>query len=966
MSRDAAHWARVEHVLDLALDAEPAMYEAIARRECAGDHALLREVLELLEASRCSGAFLEDSAASRIGRSIAQAPAPSALPVAGDRLGPWRLLSELGHGGMGTVFLAERADGAYQQQVAIKLLHRGREGDEFFQRFLVEREILARLHHAHIARLVDGGATADGRPWFALEHVANGLPITTYADRQRLTIAQRIALVDQVCDAIDYAHRHLVVHRDLKPSNVLVGEDGQVKLLDFGIAKLLEPFPGGADPTTGLWVLTPDYAAPEQVSGGSVTTATDVYSLGLVVYELLSGQRAQRIDRLTPADVTRVVCEYQPPLPSAVCAEPPVAAARGVDVPVLTRELSGDLDTIVMKAIHKDPARRYGSVGALQLDLRRHRAGLPVLARGDSRWYRTTRFVRRHMVSIGASVAVVLALLVATVVSVRQARRAEVAAIKANTIRDFLVGLFGSSNPEASLGQEITAAELVRRGVGRIDSTLGGQPAIQQELLGVLVATYRELGRYAEAESLARRAIVLAERADGPTSLSVASRLTDLSTALAGLGKDEDADRAARRALEISQNRLSSRDPALATALVEAAVSASNLGATARAESLYRQAIGIDVAAYGPRHAQVATDFGNLGVLYLNAGRLNEADSALMPALDIRRERLDSLHPALLTTLGNVAALRKAQGRYAEAETFSREVLRKRIRVLGPDHPDVAYSYNSVASGLEDQGRLVEAESLYRESLRIRRQALGAEHQTTLISMNNLAILYSRIGNLDSAIAAERAVVTGWRKQIGVDHPNTATAENNLGLMLTEAGEFGEAERLLQHALRIRKEVRGDSSGEYAATLRNVALLRLRSGRAREAEAYARTALAIHLGPAASTPLRVAEAQLTLGEALTALGRAADADTLLTRSLAARQQGLQAGDARIAEAQRALGIALGKLRRLAVAESLLTASHATYASQPSFSWQARRSALALADVLAAQGKAAAAAKYRKP
>ena len=408
------------------------------------------------------------------------------------RVGPWRLLDEIGRGGMGTVFLAERADGEFEQRAALKLLRPAIATDEALRRFEQERQILAGLTHPGIARLLDGGRTADGHPYLAMELV-DGLPIDRYCRERELTVRDRLAVFLQVCHAVDHAHRHMVVHRDLKPSNIIVSAQGEVKLLDFGIAKLLQTdlSPGTPAMThTVARVLTPEYASPEQIHGPTVTVASDVYQLGLLLFELLTDRRAQPLRDASPIEIERLVCDTLLARPSAV-----------VDDPRRARLLRGDLDSIVQQAVRKAPEERYASVERLIDDVERHLSGKPVVARGDTLAYRAGRFVRRHRLSVAAAAVAVVLLVAWAVTATLQARtiarerdRARAEAVKAEQVKDFVLRLFQNADPSAARGETLTARELLDRGWAGIEAELAGQPAVQAELLTTVGEIYRELG----------------------------------------------------------------------------------------------------------------------------------------------------------------------------------------------------------------------------------------------------------------------------------------------------------------------------------------------------------------------------------------------------------------------------------------------------------------------------------------
>jgi serine/threonine protein kinase len=406
-------WQRIEPILDAALELPVGERAACLDRACAGDAELRARVEALLAADAEAGVFLETPIGRRLRalRQDAGKPDPVAAAERGERIGPYRVVRELGHGGMGAVYLAERADGQFEQRLALKLIRRGVTDDEILRRFLRERQILAGLEHPNIARLLDGGLTADGQPWFAMEHV-EGVPITRYADERRLTLEDRLPLFARICDAVQYAHDARVVHRDLKPANLLVTSAGEVKLLDFGIAKLLHAGEEAGTTRTGLRLLTPEYAAPEQIRGDPITAATDIYGLGVVLYELLTGQHPYHSGaQQARAEVERKVCDQEPPRPSRrVVGSDDVSRARRTTPARLRRRLAGDLDSIVLRALEKEPARRYASADALAEDLRRHLTGLPVRARRGSAVYRVRKLARRHRASLAMTLLAALML----------------------------------------------------------------------------------------------------------------------------------------------------------------------------------------------------------------------------------------------------------------------------------------------------------------------------------------------------------------------------------------------------------------------------------------------------------------------------------------------------------------------------------------------------------------------------
>jgi eukaryotic-like serine/threonine-protein kinase len=963
-------WQRLAPILDEVFDLPLEARVDYLDRACAGDAELRADAEALLAAELDSVDFLEGSLDEYVQGFSGDEASPAGQSIddiaiedleSGTLIGPYRVIGELGRGGMGTVYVAERADGQFEQRVALKLVRRGLDTIEAHRRFLAERQILARLSHPNIARLIDGGIAPDGRPWFAMELV-DGIPLTRYCDEQRLDLERRLGLFIEVGEAVRYAHQNLIVHRDLKPSNMLVTGDGRVKLLDFGIAKLIEEgqavatgdAPSTPETRTGLRIMTPEYAAPEQVRGESVTTATDAYSLGTVLYELLTGHRAHRFERRTPAEYERVVCDTEPIRPSDVVARlaavsavngaapDDVWTARGVDRAALRRRLSGDLDTIVLHALAKDPARRYQSVEALLDDIRRYLAALPIRARKDTRAYRFRKFARRHRIGIAASAGLALAVLAGVGATLWQARAKAREAAKAEEVKNFVVGLFALADPTESRGRDITARELLARGVQRVDSALGAQPAIREELLGVLGKINQQLGFYAQADTLLARAVDVATRVYGPSHREVAARLTERGAVLKELGQFAVAESLLNRALVIRRRTLGPDHVDVAKTTAELASVLSNEGKAERAESLYRAAIDIHKGRLGPDALELSTDYDNLAVLLDEQERFEAANAMYRQALAIRQKKLDPGHPEVLNLLGNIVGNLESLGRYTEAESLARVVLAGRRRLYPSGmHPDLAYSIHSLGNIYEMEGRWAEAESLDAEALTIRRRTLGADHPMTMATLNNLAIVRYRMGDLSGAESAFREALTVWSGKLGTGHRYTLRAMSNLGAVLGDAGKYTEAEQLLRAVVRARRAA-GDSTDDLGATLRNLGLLFYRTGRFADAERTLRETLSIYRRELSKGHPRLAEALTALGQVLTARGRAQEAEPLLREAITIRETKLGNKDLRTAESREALGVAMAALGRRAEAESLVASSCRTMAADRWGTRQARQ------------------------
>jgi serine/threonine protein kinase/tetratricopeptide (TPR) repeat protein len=710
-------WQTIQPLLDVVLGLDPASRAAYLADRCGEDAELQAAVERLAVALTGAQDVLPSGGPGAVDALVRLAEAEAEAATEGARIGSYRILREAGRGGMGVVYVAERADDQYRKRVALKLLRRGMDDPHLVRRFLEERQILATLDHPHIAKLLDGGLTGERLPWFAMEYI-EGEPIDRYCDRNRLTVDGRLRLFLAVCDAVQYAHRSLVVHRDLKPSNVLVTADGQVKLLDFGIARLLVQ-DNASEPTltqAGQRALTPEYASPEQVRGEPVTVASDVYSLGVMLYSLLCGRRPYRLRGRLERDVERAVLEASVEVPSvAATQEPEAAAARGTSPERLRRRLRGDLDMIVLTALRKEPERRYPGVEALAADLRRHLDGLPVHAQPDRWRYRAEKFLRRH--AVGVSVAAGLALLLAGfggLMAVQSARTAK-ERDRAEQVSAFVTQLLGSPDPHRGQGPAVTVRQVLDSAVVRVRSELREQPILQADMLGVIGRSYDGLGLFVQARSALDSAIALRERArDAGRGLAEDQAL--LAKVLLEQNVDQAAsDSLARAALRTGRRALAHDDPALGSLMVLVAPSLAAPNHEVEAESLLVEGIGILRRAPQADPLELARALRSLGFRRYVVGDLAGTETLYVQALQLRRDHLGPNHPDVGDLSADLGDLLSYEGKPG-AERYLREGIAIEQRVLGADHPDVLGKVVDLADVLFKRGDLAPAESLYREA----------------------------------------------------------------------------------------------------------------------------------------------------------------------------------------------------------------------------------------------------------
>jgi serine/threonine-protein kinase len=918
-------WRRIEELFERALELEPAARPTALAAASAGDEALRSEVETLLAAHAQAGSFLERPA---LERPQGTAPEPPPGPAGERRAGPYRLVRELGRGGGGRVFLGERADREYEGRVAVKVLAAPLASPRLLERFRRERQILADLDHPNIARLLDSGTLPEGVPYLVMELV-EGVPIDEYCDRHALGVEARLRLCRQVCQAVQYAHRNLVVHRDLKPANVLVTADGTPKLLDFGIAKLLEPGDAAEAPATRTWhrALTPRYASPEQVHGEPVTTATDVYSLGVLLYELLTGRSPYGLEEdATLARVLEGVTEREPVRPSQAAVGDEAARRRGLSPRQLRRRLEGDLDIILLEALRKDPARRYASAEALAEDLRRHLENLPVLARREAVLYRAGKFVRRNRLATGLVAALLILALGFAAAAALQARRVARERDKAEEALAFLVDVFRGSDPlarpPAPGAPEPTAREVLDRGAERVERDLAGRPVVQATLLDAIGDVYRSLALYDRAEPLLRQALDLRRSHLPPDHPEIADSLMHLAE------------------LHLARAEL---EPA---------------------EALFREALEARVERHGRSHPVVAESLEGLGRVLRKAQRFEEAEAALREAVEITRPAVDEGDPRAANALMSLATLRSFRGDPGEAESLTREALAIRLASLGESHPAVAESREELAVYLQQRGAIAEAEEHLRAALGIWRAALDEEHPTYLISLNNLALHLLGEGRAEEAEPLLREVLAVRSQTLDSSDSRLAVSRNNLAVLLTDRGELDEALELYRENLEGLRSAFGDRHIYVAGSHHQIGHTLREQGRLDEAEEHLRRALELSLALFGEDHEMTARPLLELGRLARARGDLREAERLLRRTLEIRRRILPAGHPMIPEAEAALGACLAEAGRHAEAEELLVAARAGYPDDASRMGRRRLSVLEeLVTLYRATGRQEAAERY---
>ncbi|MBC8144691.1 MAG: serine/threonine protein kinase [bacterium] len=797
------HWQKIDDAFHNALNCSGAKRSRVLRKACAGDRALFDEVSSLLAQYDEDPAWLDDSL-------FAPAAAEPDLLV-GSRLGPFEIVEEIGSGGMGKVYRAERADGELRMRVAIKVVKRGMDSDDIVRRFRSERQILASLDHPNIARLIDGGMTDDARLYFVMEYVDEGIPIDSYCDDNQLDIDERLALFITVAETVHYAHQSLVVHRDVKPANILVSSKGEVKLLDFGIAKILDPQSLGM--TSAMTraehrFLTPEHAAPEQILGEPITTACDIYQLGALLYTLLCGRTAYRFESRSVTEIARMICEDQPQRPSV--------AARSNRR--MSRLLRGDLDTIVMKAMHREPRRRYASAEALADDIQRHLDGMPVTARGDSLSYRTSAFVRRHKGGVAAAGGLFASVTGFGVVMAIQSGRIRKQADAITRERDksqrvvvFLRELFRSNDPGVSRGSEVTARELLDRGVERIMSTPDDDVDIQLDLLGEMAGTYANLGHGDQAEKICRHSLSLAQRHFAADSEKVVGATISLASIIRARGKREEAATLLESVLPLSLDADITETEENGYALNELALIYLDRADLERADRYERASLAMRRRVLGNEHRDVARSLNNLAIIVQRIDKDPEyAEALFREAVDILIALHGEKHPDVAKGMTNLARALEVLEQYDEAEEIDRRALAIALELFD-DHTDVAAKLRAIAGHHLRRGDLDTAEQLYNEALEMWTRVFGARHQTCSSARNGLAEVAMIRGEYEVAEEHYKEATSIVLGHQGDQHPLYATQLLFLGELYRSWGRAVDAEQHYRVALDVFETTFGPS-----------------------------------------------------------------------------------------------------------------------------------------------------------
>jgi eukaryotic-like serine/threonine-protein kinase len=844
-------WERLQELFSRAVELTGSERQAFVNKETAGDAELRTELLELLACD--NGGARTGPLTLALGAALDTTTRDRRKALVGRIVGNYKLVGVLGHGGTGTVYLGERADRQYSAQVAVKIVDSGALQGELGLRFRAERQILASLNHANIARLLDAGETDDGNPYLVMEYV-HGEPLDRYCDRQQLGLRERLQLFLDICSAVQYAHQNLVVHRDLKPANILVTSEGAPKLLDFGIAKLLDAGEAGAAMALTRMndrLLTPEYASPEQILGRPVTTASDVYALGVVLYELLTGLRPYVVPAsASQLELERSICITDPLRPSAAVKRAresgplegqsemlAVAAARRLTADKLQKRLVGDIDAIVMRALRKEPQHRYNSIEQLASDVRRYLTREPVQARQGNWFYYSQRFVRRHAFGVTAGAAFVVFITAFAIAMSVQTQRVLIERDNAYTVSAFMQDIFDQSQPQTSLGKQILVRDYLDTAGRKIRSDLNQQPEVRAQLLEAIGRAYRRLNLHSTAVPYFEDALRLRQQLPDPDGTKTASVLIELAISLRSLDDLPQADKVLKRALAISNEHQTEKSPTYAKLLLNIGRVQFSAGNLKEARANFEKSIALGREMGGPMNPEVASGLRELSSVFMWNDDLPGAERAIREALVIFNATRPLGHPDLVLGELRLAEVLMLEGRIDEASPLFEASLVAQSKLYGEKSVQVADALESLASIRRAQGELEEAEDLGRRALRTRQAAVGHEDMNTGYLRMSLAVVLTKRGKYEEAEKVLREALEIYDKTLPSDHQYVAAAEHGLGEVLLAQGRLRDAEASL---IAATNRWRRTNAGAWRIARSQSALGEAiyRQGRAAEAERY--------------------------------------------------------------------------------------------------------------------------------
>ena len=819
-------WEKVDKLFAAAIELEDSKRLEFLKSKCGEDIRLLNEILSLLNEEQTIHPLLNKKASDFIN-------VDEKLNFVGQQIGNYKLVEEIASGGMGTVFLAERCDGIFEQKVALKIIKPGLSTIPIIRRFQHERQILAKLQHPNIAKLFDGGVTEDRRPFFTMEYV-EGVPIDEFCDQKKLNIKQRLKLFIKVCETVQYAHNNLVIHRDLKPSNILIQKDGSIKLLDFGISKVLSAESANIDlPTitqTEINLLTPEYSSPEQIKNSSISVSTDVYSLGLILYKLLTGKNAHEFKLRTYNEFEKVICETTIAKPSTVLVNSAKAIFenRNANEKKLRKILSGDLENICLMALRKEPERRYASVEMLAYDIERYLDDLPILARKESFTYISKKFLIRHKAA--AITAISLFFIINSVIffytiQLKEERdKANLEAMKSEKIATFLKELFLVSDPDESKGETITARELLDEGAAKLSAGLDDELVIKSQLLNTIGNVYSNLGLYNSAEEIFKKLKEnkLLNNVDKETYIET---LISLGNVYRYKGNFNLAGSLLNQALRECIKNLSDNNSLLGECYSSLGGYYYEIGDFKKSSENYFKAEKAIKSNFGEENSKFADLLIGRANLEFDEGNLDKSDSLYRKALKICIAINGEINANTANAENGLASVLRHKGEFKEAAVFYEKALQTRIKIFGNNHPDVAHTLNHLSRLYYNQEQYNKAEPLARKALEIRKNLYDEDHPEVSASKSSLAGTLMGLNKFKEAEKLYRAAYKSTIKKLGENHPYTPALLGNIGIALMKQQKYDEAEKDILQSIKMLEKISNIRTSYISTRVVNLAEL---------------------------------------------------------------------------------------------------------------------------------------------
>lgn len=806
---------KIRELFDKASNLNAVEREVFLNQECANELELKKEILSLLDSLENTKDFLEE--ASTI---VEQNKNNFTDPYIDKQIGNYLIDGEAGVGGMGIVYTGRRNDKEFEQKVAIKILKHGITSEYLLKRFQIERQTLANLQHQNIARLLDGGRTIDGLPYLVMEFI-DGIPITEFCHQKKLSLEEKLKLFREVCTAVQYAHQNLIVHRDLKPGNILVTKDGIPKLLDFGIAKLIdeELVDNNEGLTrTGVWHLTPEYASPEQIKGEKITTASDIYSLGVLLYQILTGYQPYKISNNSPAAISKIITEeiIQKPSEKVKDKSREHAESNLFLNDKISNQLKGDLDNIVSKAMHKDPARRYVSVEQFSEDVRRHLSGLPVIAQKDTAGYRLSKFIQRHKVGFISSVGFIVFLIINLIAIIWQANiaanerdKAKLEAQKVETVNKFLLDMLSSVDP-TEIGRDVKVYDVLRKSALGVEKGFKDQPGIEASIQKTIGKTLTSLGEYDEAKPHLLRSLLLNERVYGKQSNQASESNYELALYYHWIGELKTADSLYKKSLQIFKRNSDVSKRSLASTLNDYGILKSDFAEFDESKKMYEESLNILLENYGEKDRDVASLYNNLAIVMQAQKDLDGAEKYFHKALELNIELFGENRPEVSSNYNNLAYIYIDKGDFTRAEEYFIKSLELKKKYYGADHSYVGFAFLNLG-GLEFRiGKINESEKYILDAIKNLKKSVNEDHIWLGLAYYWYGKILIEKSKYSEAETYLRKSLTINKKNYPKDHPNIISSSAELGVVSFHLGKFAEAEKLLVYGYNGVKSLKGE------------------------------------------------------------------------------------------------------------------------------------------------------------